>query len=134
MRVPPHPPVRFHLVSAICILAFLTSMLHGQASYQGQIRGVVTDATGAVLANATVTITEVGTDVSHPAKTDSSGGYVLQQLRPSTYIVKVEAAGFQTVERKGVVLAVGQETSLNFTLRPCGQQHAGTGDRICSLA
>jgi hypothetical protein len=98
----------------------LPGMLFGQASYQGQIRGVASDATGAVVANATVTITEVGTNVTQSARTDNAGGYTLRALRPSTYEVKVEAAGFQTVEKKGVVLAVGQEASLNFTLRPAG--------------
>jgi len=89
-----------------------------QATYQSQIRGVVTDATGAVVANATVTITEVDTGLSHSAKTDSAGYYILRALRPSRYIVKAEAAGFQPLEQKDVVLAVDQETSLNFTLHP----------------
>ena len=99
---------------------FLQPVLLGQASYQAQIRGVVSDATGAVLPNATVTITEAGTNFSQTAKTGSSGDYILRALRPSTYILKVAAPGFQTVEQKGVVLAVDQATSLDFTLRPAG--------------
>jgi hypothetical protein len=106
------------LVSTICILLLAQQTLLGQASYQAQIRGVVSDATGAVVSNATVTITEVGTNVSQTAKTGQSGDYILRGLRPSTYVVKAEARGFGVVEQKGVVLAVGQETSLNFTLRP----------------
>jgi hypothetical protein len=120
MRVSRFLPIGHRLLPTICVFLLLHPLLRGQASYQGQIRGVVTDATGAVLANATVTITEVDTNVSQTAKSDGSGDYILRALRPSTYIVKVEAPGFQTVERKGVVLAVGQETSLNFTLRPAG--------------
>jgi hypothetical protein len=121
MRVPgaEYLPVRLYLVSTICIL-LLQSTLLGQASYQAQIRGVVSDATGAVVPDATVTITEVSTNVSQTAKTSGSGDYMLRALRPSTYIVKVAAPGFQTVEQKGVVLAVDQATSLNFTLRPAG--------------
>ena len=91
-----------------------------QASYQAQLRGSVTDATGAVLTNAAVTITEVGTNVTQTTKTDSSGYFILRALRPSIYVVRASAPGFQTVERKDVVLAVDQETSLNFTLRPAG--------------
>src|SRR5271167_2003514 len=122
MRVPgaEHLPVRLHLVSAICILLVLQPALVGQASYQAQIRGVVSDATGAVLPNATVTITDVGTNVSQTARTGQSGDYILRALRPSTYVVKVEAQGFQAVEQKGVVLAVDQATSLNFMLHPAG--------------
>jgi outer membrane receptor protein involved in Fe transport len=98
----------------------LQPILLGQASYQAQIRGVVSDQSGAVMADSTVTITEAGTNAAQTAKTDHSGEYILRALRPSTYVVKVQAAGFQAVERKDVVLAVGQETSLNFTLRPAG--------------
>jgi hypothetical protein len=113
-------PVRLHLVAAVCIFLLVQSTLLGQASYQAQLRGVVSDKTGAVVPNSTVTITETGTNLSHSATTDHSGEYILRALRPSTYLVKVAAAGFQTVEQKDVVLAVGQETSLNFTLRPAG--------------
>ena len=122
MRVPgaEYLPVRPHLISILCILLLLQPALLGQASYQAQIRGVVSDATGAVVPNATVTISDVGTNVSQTAKTGNSGDYILPALRPSTYIVKVAAPGFQTVEQKGVVLAVDQETSLNFILRPAG--------------
>jgi hypothetical protein len=58
--------------------------------------------------------------VSQIAKTGSSGDYILRALWPSTYLVKVTAPGFQTVEQEGVVLAVDQATTLNFTLRPAG--------------
>jgi hypothetical protein len=122
MRVPgaKRLPVCRYLILTVCILLLLQPAFLGQASYQAQIRGVVSDATGAVVPNATVTITEVGTNVSRTAKTESSGDYILPALRPSTYIVKAAAPGFQTVEQKGVVLAVDQETSLNFTLHPAG--------------
>jgi len=120
MRGAQYLPVRLRLVSTISVLLVLQSTLLGQASYQAQIRGVVSDATGAVLPNATVVITEVGTNVSQTAKTGSSGDYILRALRPSTYVVKVTATGFQTTEQKGVVLAVDQATTLNFALRPAG--------------
>jgi hypothetical protein len=123
MRVPgaEYWPVRIHLISTICVLLLLQPTLRGQASYQVQVRGVVSGATGAVLPNATVTITEVGTNVSQIAKTGSSGDYILRALRPSTYLVKVTAPGVQTVEQKGVILAVDQATTLKFTLRPAGR-------------
>jgi hypothetical protein len=95
-------------------------MLFAQASYQAQVRGVVSDASGAMMPNATVTITEVGTNFSQTAKTGSSGEYILRALRPSTYVMNVSAAGFQSVEHKDVVLAVDQATTLNFTLHPAG--------------
>jgi hypothetical protein len=84
------------------------------------LRGVVSDATGAVVAHATVTIRDVGTNISSSAQTDDKGTYYFTGLRPSTYAAKVEASGFRAVERTGVVLAVDQESSLNFTLTLTG--------------
>ncbi len=89
-----------------------------QANYQAQLRGVITDSSGAVVPSATVTITDAGTNTGRSVTTNSSGIYSLRDLRPSNYIVKVEAAGFQTIEQKGIVLAVDQDASLNFTLHP----------------
>ena len=105
----------------LLLLAVLTafhSLSLGQAVFKSQLRGVVTDQSGAVLSNATVSIIEDGTNLTTTAKTDSSGYYVLRGLRPSTYTVKVEAAGFQTHERKNVVLAVDQQASLDFVMKP----------------
>ena len=118
MRHPHGSVVRVSL--ALLVIIFCSRLLFAQASYQAQIRGNVTDATGAAVPNATVTITEVGTNLSQIAKTDRAGTYILRALRPSNYTVKAEAPGFGLVEQKGVVLAVDQETSLNFTLRPAG--------------
>ena len=91
-----------------------------QGAYTAQVRGVVTDSSHAVVPGAKVTITNDGTNISSSATTDASGFYLFASLRPSTYTVKVEAAGFRTEETKGVVLAVDQQTSLNFTVRPAG--------------
>jgi hypothetical protein len=112
--------------SASTILFLLASILtnapalFAQASYQAQVRGNVIDATGAAIPNATITITETGTNISQTAKTDRSGTYILRALRPSTYSIRAEAPGFAVVQQRGVVLAVDQETSLNFTMRPAG--------------
>ncbi|MGA9981511.1 MAG: carboxypeptidase-like regulatory domain-containing protein, partial [Candidatus Sulfotelmatobacter sp.] len=89
-----------------------------QGSYRSQLRGVVSDAAGAVLPNATVTITDSGTNISTHTVTDGKGEYVFTGLRPSTYSVKAESPGFRTSEHTNVVFAVDQETTLNFTLVP----------------
>jgi Carboxypeptidase regulatory-like domain len=102
--------VVFLLVSSPLVVA--------QGSYRSQLRGVVSDAAGAVLPNATVTITDSGTDVATHTVTDGKGEYVFTGLRPSTYSVKAEVKGFRTSERTNVVFAPDQETTLNFTLSP----------------
>ena len=90
----------------------------GQASYTAQIRGVVTDKSGAVVADATVTITNDETGISNTTKTNGQGLYILTGLRPANYTLRAQAAGFQPVEQKGLVLQVDQQTSINFTLSP----------------
>src|SRR5437660_3602766 len=110
----------FAAATSLVLLILLAGGALGQGTYQAQIRGVVSDPTGAVVGNATVTITENGTNLSTTAKTGSDGYYILRGLRPSTYSVKAEAPGFQTLEKQSVVLAVDQQTTLDFSLKPAG--------------
>ena len=104
----------------ITVAVLLPNYLMAQASYTAQIRGTVTDQTGAIIQNATVTITNVGTNISTVAKTDSKGLYLLPGLRPDTYVIKAEAAGFRGQEKKDIVLQVAQQTTINFGLAPGG--------------
>jgi len=108
-------------VLPLFLVAFLlvgSPLVVAQGSYRSQLRGVVSDAAGAVLPNATVTITDSGTNIATHTVTDGKGEYFFTGLRPSTYSVKAEAKGFRTSERTNVVFAVDQETTLNFTLSP----------------
>jgi hypothetical protein len=105
-------------VVAVYFVASFATLAAGQGSYRAQLRGVVSDATGAVVPNATVTITDSGTSISSAAHTDDKGAYYFTGLRPSTYSVKAEGAGFRIAVRTDVVLAVDQEATLNFTLTP----------------
>lgn len=107
-------------ISAVCVFACLAIFTAGQGAYRAQLRGTVTDSSGALMANATVTITETGTNISSVAHTDAAGEYNFTGLRPSTYKVKAEAAGFRATERTNVVLAVDQQATLNFKMDPAG--------------
>ncbi len=115
------PTVRLLILSCIlaawCCVGFAT-FAAAQGSYRAQLRGIVTDASGAVVHDAAVTITDSGTNIASVAHTDNKGEYFFTSLRPSTYSVKVQLAGFRITERTGVVLAVDQEATLNFTLTP----------------
>jgi hypothetical protein len=103
-----------------CFCGSFATFMAAQGSYRAQLRGVVSDATGAVVHNATVTITDTGTNIASVVHTDDKGEYFFTGLRPSTYSVKVQVAGFRAAERTGVVLAVDQEATLNFNLTPAG--------------
>ena len=108
------------LVSGFCFLALLSVTAWGQASYTSQVRGIVTDKTGAVVQNATVTITNNGTNIATTAHTDEHGLYTITGLRPDAYSIKVEAQGFEVAERKDLVLQVNQQTTVDFSLKPPG--------------
>src|SRR5215467_6276233 len=106
------------IVLAAYVFSFSAALLLAQGSYRAQVRGVVADPSGAVIPKAKVTITEVGTNISVSANTNDKGEYFFTGMRPSTYSLKAEAPGFQAEERTGVVLAVDQQTTLNFTMKP----------------
>ncbi len=117
------PSVLRSLFSHACRVVaglLLVSVAYGQATYTAQVRGVVTDQTGAVVQGAQVTITNDGTGISTTAQTDDRGLYTVAGLRPATYTVKCEAKGFQSAERKNLVLQVDQQTSIDFSLKPPG--------------
>ncbi len=118
MRVRRYLPVISLFVFAAFL--FVTAIAYGQASYTAQVRGVVKDQSGALVAQATVTITNDGTGISTTAHTDDHGLYILTGLRPAVYTIKTDAAGFRAAEQKNVVLQVDQQTTIDFVLHPLG--------------
>lgn len=91
-----------------------------QGSYEAQVRGTVTDQSGAMVANATITITNVATNISQTSHSDEHGQYFFTGLRPAVYTVKAQASGFRITEKENVVLQVDQQTSVNFVMHPLG--------------
>ena len=87
----------------------------GQSLVSGDIAGTITDPSGALLSNATVTVKNNGTGQTQTTTTNSSGGYRFSLLPPAQYTVSATASGFQTVEQ-GVTVAVGQAATLNLKL------------------
>jgi len=108
--------MRFTLLSAS--LSLCTAVAWGQASYEAQIRGTVTDQSGAVMVNATVTITNDATNISQQTHSDNHGQYFIVGLRPAVYTIKAESKGFETNEKRNIVLQVAQQTTVDFVLRP----------------
>ena len=88
-----------------------------QGETTSAIVGQVTDATNAAISGATVTITNRETALQRSAKTDDEGRFNLPQLKPDTYSVRVEAAGFASQQNDHVLAALGQKQTVNFTLR-----------------
>src|SRR5207253_11094265 len=81
------------------------------------IAGKILDSSGGVVPNATVTVTDKATGISITTPANESGEYLVLALIPSTYAVKVNAAGFGTVVQDGIVLHVQDRLEIDFTLK-----------------
>jgi len=84
----------------------------------GSILGTVTDATGAVIHGATVTLTNEGTSASLSTTTGPDGAYKFTPVRIGSYKLSASLQGFQTVTQRGVTVNVGTDVVADFTLRP----------------
>ena len=102
------------LATLVLSLAFAPAAF-GQA-VSGTITGVVTDPTDAAIAGASVTITNVGTGIETSRESDESGRYINTNLPPGTYVVAVEAAGFQRYVQENVILRVDQTVRVDPVL------------------
>jgi len=86
-----------------------------QAVY-GSVFGTVTDSTGAVISNATVTVTDIAKGTSVTTQTDGNGQYRVQHLIPDTYTVAGEATGFSKVTTENVVVYADTAPKVDITL------------------
>jgi len=105
------------LVFLVVAIAVLSAEALGQGETTSAIVGQATDATGAVVPAATVTVTSHDTGSKRSAKTDGAGRFNFPQLKPGAYTVRVEAQGFQPQEADNVFSGLGQKQTVNFILR-----------------
>ncbi len=106
---------------ALLVIASLNLCTPEPAFSQGEttsaIVGEVTDVSGATVPNAIVTVTNKETGLRRNASTDDAGRFNFPQLKPGTYIVRVEAVGFEPQENDSVISALGQKQNVDFTLK-----------------
>src|SRR5262245_46687575 len=91
---------------AACALVLVAPAVHAQ-SERATLAGVVKDASGAVLQNATVTVTNVATNVTTKVKTTNTGTYLVVNLVSGQYLVEAESSGLQK-QSQVVILETGQ--------------------------
>jgi len=112
------------LALSFCVL-LLCAPAFSQGS-AGRIMGTVTDQSGGVVANATVSVIDTERGVTRTLTTDDAGEYSAPNLTPSTYLVRAEAKGFKKIERQNVDLGVGKEVRVDLTVQPGGQEQTVT--------
>jgi hypothetical protein len=88
------------LVAVLVLLETSVLCLHAQVNY-GTVRGRIADASGAVIANADVTLTNAGTKITRATHTNQAGDYFFTAVAPGTYTVSISAKNFKNVEHKG---------------------------------
>ncbi|MBZ5659697.1 MAG: TonB-dependent receptor [Acidobacteriia bacterium] len=119
--------VILRVVLAIVIIVFAgTSVLFAQVSGSGaQLNGTVRDASGGVVAKASLEIRDTDTNRTYSATTTDVGFYVLPNLSPGHYELVATAPGFSKTTRTGIVLTVGQVATIDVELKV-----AATGENI----
>jgi len=111
-------------VLLVCLLA-ASSPLFAQLS-SASLNGVVRDATGAVVANATVVLHNVDTTVERTTISNEVGNYVLQNITPGRYRLQVKAAGFSMKQVSDFILAVDQTATIDVSLSAGAQSEVIT--------
>jgi hypothetical protein len=101
------------VVFCVAIFSF-AAKAHAQIAGTGSIQGSIGDATGAIIQGATVTVTNVATQVKQIATTEGNGLFSFPNLAIGTYTVDVAAPGFEHYTRSNVVLEVGSSIAINI--------------------
>jgi hypothetical protein len=113
------PSNGIRVIGVVCLVLALAIPLISQTT-SGRILGSISDQSGASVAGATVTVTDVQRGTARTFTTDASGDYVAPELQPGTYKVRAQAKGFKNVERPNIAVEVAEDVRVDLAL-PAGQ-------------
>ncbi len=108
----------FAIAIAVLFLASLAIPAAAQTSANGNINGTVTDKSGAAVSNATVVVTDTDTGVARTVITNATGEYNAPFLQPGHYEMVFSGSGFSKLDRKNLVITVGQVLTVDAELTP----------------
>ncbi|HET6208079.1 MAG TPA: carboxypeptidase-like regulatory domain-containing protein [Terracidiphilus sp.] len=108
-----------------CLILFFACLLAMPAgsfaqSYFGTVTGVLTDATGAVVPGARLTLTDQDKGYAFNATSDGSGRYLFRSIPPGVYSVTADMPGFAKTVRTGVRVDVNQNATADLSLKVAG--------------
>lgn len=106
--------VLFRSVAALAILGLAAGAF--AQTFQGSIRGLITDTDGGVLPGVSVTLENEGTGVTRTAVSNAVGEYVFANVQPSTYTVSAELSGFAPFVSEGLIVGVSAALVVDATL------------------
>jgi hypothetical protein len=108
------------------ICAFILAGTFQAFAQEATLVGTVTDPSGAAVPNVSITITNTDTGLVSQATSNDVGQYVVPSLRIGHYVVKATAQGFKVIERRDLVLNVGDRTRVDFQMQVGGTQETVT--------
>jgi hypothetical protein len=111
---------------AVLLAAFFVIFAAQALAQEATIVGTVTDPSGAAVANAKVTVTNLDTNLAKNLTTNDAGQYTAVDIHIGHYNIKVETSGFKTAERKDLVLQVGDRARADFQLAVGGSAETVT--------
>jgi len=103
---------------AVLFLSVVCSPAAMAQATSGTLTGLVTDPSGAVVPNATVTITDANRGSSVTTTTNEQGLFSRTQLANGTYDLRITAQGFKATDQKGIVVNIDRETKINVAMQP----------------
>ena len=107
-------------------LLLVAPTVAGAQTIGATLLGTVMDEQGAVLPGVTITVTNTETGWNRVIVTNERGSYRAAALPPGKYEMKVEIAGFNREVRSGMTVTIGQEATINFTLKVSSVQETVT--------
>src|SRR6202521_2210259 len=102
-------------LSVATSLLFLVSPGFGQTTF-GTILGTITDPSGSVMPNVTITVTNEGENISHNVTSDAQGNYQAENLKAGKYTVTAQVSGFKEVTVKDILLIARQTVRVDLKL------------------
>ncbi|HEU4635094.1 MAG TPA: carboxypeptidase regulatory-like domain-containing protein, partial [Edaphobacter sp.] len=116
------------LLRLLSVIALTVAGTVVAQSGSGDLAGTVTDASGAAISSAKITLSsDSAVGVSIQTESTASGDFAVPSLRPGLYTIRATAPGFVTLVRSGLAIRTGQRERLNLTLQP------GTTDQVVNV-
>ena len=107
-------------ILGVCFAAAMPGAADAQSTF-GSIRGIASDATGAVIPGSTVTLHSVDENTNQTATSDNDGAFLFNNIKAGQYVITVVHPGFTTVNLQGITLAARQDLRVNATLSVASQ-------------
>jgi hypothetical protein len=105
------------VLTAAALCALMPGVAHAQAGATATVNGTVRDTTGAVIPDAALILHNNSTNLDRPVTTNSVGAYVISDIQPGSYDLRVSKDGFTTSVQSDITLLVNQTVTYDFTLK-----------------